>query len=86
MMSDETRTLTIRYANGNVEKFQFEPQSKETYNLAAQIQEILNANQIVLDLGDSMKIIPLSQVQSAEISPVPDKLPGIAIKNVRSID
>jgi len=76
--------LTIRYANGRKQKFEYMPE-EDRVNIASNIREALNANQLLLDMGDRVLIIPFQNIQSIEISPPPGKLPPIAIKNVRFI-
>ena len=76
--------LNIRYANGTKQKFEY-IREEDTMNIASNIREALNANQLLLELGDRVLIIPFQNIQSIEISPPPGKLPPIAIKNVRFI-
>ncbi len=84
-MNDGTkRILTIRYINGNEEKFEFTRQG-DTHSIAAQIKDALSANQIILELGDRVLIVPFQNIQSIEITPPPDKLPANALRNVRII-
>ncbi len=82
-MNDGTKgTLTIRYINGTEQRFEY-PRLEETYNIVGRMQEILKSNQALLELGDSLLIIPFQNIQSIEISPPPDKLPTNALRNVR---
>ena len=84
-MNDETKgILTVRYVNGNEEKFEY-TRMEDTLNIASQVQEFLKGNQILLELEDRFLIIPLQNVQSIEVSPPPAKLPSNALKNVRLI-
>ena len=85
MMNDEARSvLTIRYTNGNEQKFELD-REEDTLNIASRIQEVLNANQLLLDLGESVLIVPYQNIQSIEVSPPPPHLPSNAIRNVRLI-
>jgi len=84
-MNDEAKgILTIRYVNGNEEKFEYTPM-EDTLNIASQVQEFLKGNQILLELEDRFLIIPLQNIQSIEVSPPPGKLPSNVLKNVRVI-
>ncbi len=82
MNEDKKGYLTIRYVNGTKQKFEYIRQG-DTANIASNIREVLNANQLLLELGDRVLIVPFQNVQSIELSPPPVKLPPIAIKNVR---
>ena len=77
--------LTIRYANGAEQKFEF-PRRQDTHSIAAQIKDALSANQILLELEDRFLIIPFQNIQSIEMMPPPAKLPANAIRNVRIIE
>lgn len=84
-MSDTSKgMMTIRYVNGNENRFEF-TRVDDTMNVATRIKEVLSANQIMLELEDRVLIIPLQNVQSIEVSPPPEKMPPNVIKNVRLI-
>lgn len=87
-MSDENRgIMTIRYVNGTEQKFEYVRFKNESDILsgASRIQDMLKANQILLELEDRFLIIPLQNVLSIEISPPPVKFPKNTVKDVRLI-
>lgn len=84
-MNDGTKgTLTIRYNNGNVQKFEY-ARMEDASSAASRIQEVLKGNQVLLELEDRFMIIPMQNIQSIEVSPPPEKLPPSAIRNVRLV-
>ena len=76
----EKRTMTIHFVNGKEIKFEFPPK-EDQYSIGALIQEALKANQILLELEDRAVFIPFQNVQQVEISPPPQKMPPITIRN-----
>ncbi len=77
-------TLTIRYMNGTEQKFEY-TRTEDALNVASRIQEVLKGNQVLLELEDRFLIIPMSNIQSIEVSPPPAKLPPNTLRNVRLI-
>ncbi len=87
-MSDENRgIMTIRYVNGTEQKFEYARLKDDSSiaSAASRIQDMLKANQILLELEDRFLIIPLQNVLSIEISPPPVKFPKNTVKDVRLI-
>ncbi len=87
-MSDENRgIMTIRYVNGTEQKFEYArfKDDSSIASAASRIQDMLKANQILLELEDRFLIIPLQNVLSIEISPPPVKFPLNTLKEVRLI-
>jgi len=82
MEENNKYTLTIKYLNGNEEKFEFLPQIDQV-NMVSRLTKILDSNQIILELEDKIVLIPIPTVQTIEISPLPPKLPDTVIRNVR---
>ncbi len=87
-MSDENRgIMTIRYVNGTEQKYEYArfKDDSDILSAASRIQDMLKANQILLELEDRFLIIPLQNVLSIEISPPPVKFPKNTVKDVRLI-
>lgn len=87
-MSDENRgIMTIRYVNGTEQKFEYArlKDDSDILSAASRIQDMLKANQILLELENRFLIIPLQNVLSIEVSPPPVKVPQNTVKNVRLI-
>ena len=84
MTEDAKSILTIRYTNGQEQKFELSGE-EDALNMGSRIQEVLSANQMLLDLGDSILILPFQNIQSIEVSPPPSHLPSNAIRNARSV-
>ncbi|MEL7034836.1 MAG: hypothetical protein AAFO04_04360 [Cyanobacteria bacterium J06592_8] len=84
----ESRTvrLTVRYVNGESHCFEFETPQEEKALLASHIQRVLNSKELMLEVGDRLLVIPMQNVQTIELSPIPLKLPDIVIRNVRQVD
>ena len=85
-MSDEIlRVLTIRFTNGNIQKYEFSAQAEES-SVAGRIKEALSENNLIIELDDKTVIIPYQNIEVIELSPSPSKLPVTAIKNARQVE
>lgn len=80
--------LTIHYTNGKQQHFEFIPPEirvGEQANLGTRLHKMLTSDPIILELADKLLVIPVHNIQSIEISPVPSKLPEGIIHEVREI-
>ena len=85
-MTNTTRTITIRYINGDEETFEFPGVLEDDpATMATHIQKLLDANQFIFDLGDRLIVIPHRNILNVEVSPVPSKTPPLTIHNARMI-
>ena len=85
---DRIITLTIRYTNGKEQHFEFispEGTVAEQANLGTRLQKMLTADPIIIELADKLVVIPVHNIQSIEISPVPPKLPEGVIHPMREV-
>lgn len=61
-MNDEAKgILTIKYNNGNVQKFEY-ARTEDALNVVSRMQEVLKANQVLLELEDRFMIIPMQNI------------------------
>lgn len=84
-MTNETRTLTIRYAGGGSHKFSFPLPIQDKANAAQRVLDILKGDHLLLEMKGRMIIIPFQAIQMIEISPAPEKLPPNTLKNVQLV-
>jgi hypothetical protein len=83
-MSDETLTMRVCYANG--EELVLEcPLSGDDATIATRMQEALQRNQLLIETGEQLLVIPLVAVTRIEVTPAPDKLPRDTIRNARRV-
>lgn len=86
-MTEQTKViLSIRYVNGDRQKFEFIRPQAEQANLASRLHKFFGSDEIVLELEDRLLMIPVQNILSLEIYPKPSKLPDGAIKNARLLD
>ena len=80
--------LTIHYTNGKQQHFEFMPEVRvgEQANLGTRLHKMLTSDPIILELSDKLLVIPIHNIQSIEISPIPPKLPEGIIHEVREIN
>ena len=88
-MNEETkRSLKIRFMDGTEESFDFSPiegQEKYKFSLGGIMKELLNANHLILEMAESVMIIPFQNIKSIEVTPRPEMLPEYTVRNVRAI-
>ncbi|MEG4169844.1 MULTISPECIES: hypothetical protein [unclassified Microcoleus] len=80
--------LTIHYTNGKQQHFQFsapEGTVGEQATLGTRLHKMLTADPVILELADKLVVIPVHNIQSIEISPVPPKLPEGVLYPMREI-
>ena len=87
-MSEQIIRLTVQYINGTVQRFEIltKQDLAEQVNLASRIHKFVSAEQIMLELGDELLVIPMANVKNFSISPLPSKLPDGVIHNARLIE
>ena len=85
MANTEKVVLTITFLNGTIQKFEFPRSPQDNPKLASGVESVLKAPQLLLEVGGSLIVIPMSSILSVEIAPAPSKLPATAIKGVRRI-
>jgi hypothetical protein len=85
-MVDKTRsTLTIRFVNGSEQRFEF-ARLEDSLSVAQRIQDALSANQLLLELEDSLLVVPFQNILTVEVSPPPPKVRGNVLRNVRLVE
>ncbi len=79
-------TMIVRLVDGSVQRFQF-PAEKEgdELTLASRIEKALQAQDLVLELGGRLLVIPKHSILTIEVTPAPAKLPATAIRHGRVI-
>ena len=80
--------LTIHYTNGKQQHYQFsapEGTVGEQATLGTRLHKMLTADPIILELADKLVVIPVHNIQSIEISPIPSKLPEGVLHPMREI-
>ena len=85
-MTLPTRSITVRYVNGDEETFEFPAVGEgDPTNLATNIQKCLHEEQFIFELEDRVLIIPKQNILNIEVSPPPSKLPPLTIRNAKLI-
>lgn len=82
-MSDVTKvSMTVKFVNGAEEHYTFARQVSEedAYVMMNKIQEALDAQHLIVDLGSKVQVMPVNNILQIEISPPPVKLPSNCIK------
>ena len=80
--------MIIHYTNGKQQHFQFiapEGTVGEQATLGTRLHKMLTADPIIIELADKLVVIPVHNIQSIEISPIPTKLPEGVIHPIREI-
>ena len=83
---DNNRYLTIYFIDGSEMSLTFPKQRGNPLLLAKRVQEALDADQLAIETGDQLLVIPMNNVKYFQLNPIPEKLPetvirGAAIKN-----
>jgi hypothetical protein len=84
MIDKAKSTLTIRFVNGSEQRFEF-TRLEESLSVAQRFQDVLSANQLLLELEDRLMVVPFQNILAVEVSPPPPKVRGNVLRNVRLV-
>ncbi len=85
MSNSNTAHLKLCYMDGTEQRFEY-VQAQETQSLSSRIQDVMKLNQVIIEVGDKLLVIPMQNLKAIEISPAPKKLPNFVIRNARLIE
>jgi len=85
MTKNKTGTMVIRFVDGTEEVLEFARLPQDDVNLAARIQEILNAQHLIVEVDGKLVVYPFHNIKAIEVFPVPEKLPRIAMKTAHLV-
>ena len=85
MTKQDMGTMVIRFVDGTEEVLEFAFPPQDDANLAARIQETLNAQHLIVEVDRKMVVYPFHNIKAIEISPLPEKLPRVALKKARLV-
>ena len=77
---DNNRYLTINFIDGSEMSLTFPDQGGNPFLLAKRVQEALDADQLAIETGDQLLVIPMNNVKYFQLSPVPEMLPETVIR------
>ena len=84
MTEEQKRTIIIHFNDGSNKLFEFPPPVADSdANLAARLQEALDARHLVLEADGALVVIPVESIKYLQCFPAPKKLPAYAITGVR---
>jgi hypothetical protein len=75
MSVQEAKFMKVRFINGTERSFAFEPLSAtlDPAVLLTHVNKALDSRRLVLQTKEQLLIIPFDNVETIEITPVPDK-------------
>jgi hypothetical protein len=81
------RSMLIYFNDGSKKVLEFPaPAHDSDANVAARINEALDARHLVLEAEGALVVIPVASIKYLQSFPAPRKLPAYAIKGVRFKD
>jgi hypothetical protein len=83
MTEQDTGILVIRFVDGTEEKLEYARLPQDEVNLAARIEEALNAKHLAVEVEGKLIVYPFHSIKAIEVSPAPEKLPRIVMKKAR---
>ncbi len=78
-MTDK-RFLTIHFTDGSKLSVTFPKQPDEPHQRASRVQKALEANQLAIEMGDELFVIPMNNIKYLQVSPCPEKMPDTVIR------
>lgn len=80
---EEKRSLTIHFTDGSKMSVAFPKQDEFAHQIVRKMKEALDANQLAIEMGKELFVIPMSSIKYVQMSPAPDKLPDTVIQGAR---
>lgn len=85
-MTEKSRFVTIKFTSGRQQRFEFAALSEDIHVALGKLEKMLASGYLMLKSEDRMQIIPLTNVESMVIMPVPDKLPALAVQVLNELE
>jgi len=84
MNPPEQYGLVVNYTDGTHEHFKFPPQVEKA-KMGTTVEKLLSSGVLCLQLEDRILVIPTANIRSAELFPIPERLPDVVLRNVQRI-
>ena len=78
--------MTVQLVDGSVRRFRFSSDGSDDVTLGSRIEKALQTQDLVVELGDQLLVIPMHSILTIEVTPPPPKLPAVAIRNAQLIE
>ncbi len=78
-MADK-RFLTIHFTDGSKMSMTFPQQVQDAHQMASKIQKSLDANQLAVEVGGELFMIPKNNIKYLQVSPTPEIMPDSVIR------
>ncbi|MEB3288847.1 MAG: hypothetical protein VKI82_02965 [Leptolyngbya sp.] len=88
-MSDEptlTTQITITFNNGAVQTYGLTERQTDPVQMASRLKNLMEASTFSLEVENRLVIIPMHNIRTIEVSPAPDKLPDLVLRQAVSLD
>jgi hypothetical protein len=85
MTKENKGTLVIRFVDGTEERLEYARLPQDDVNLAARIEEALDAKHLSVEVEGKLVVYPFYNIKAMEVIPAPEKLPRVVIKKARFI-
>jgi hypothetical protein len=85
MDSPEQVTVTIYFVEGEPLRFTVLPDEAKLLGLSDDVQQALQRTAMAVEIDNSLKIIPYSNIKYIEIDPAPSGLPITVIKGAKRV-
>jgi hypothetical protein len=81
MNERNTFEMIITYTDGSRQRFRFPPQV-DALKMNHLVERLLTTPTLSLQLRDRLIVFPTATIRSAEVLPVPEKLPEVVLRDV----
>ena len=78
-MSDK-RFLTVHFTDGTKLSVTFPKQFDEPHQMASRVQKALEANQLAIEMGGELFVVPMNNIKYLQLNPSPEKMPETVIR------
>ncbi len=74
------RFLTVHFTDGSKLSVTFPQQGGDAHQISSRVQKALDANQLSIEIGGELYVMPMSSIKYLQLSPSPEKMPEVVIR------
>lgn len=76
---------TISFTDGTHLKLVWQRPEESDTRVASMLEELLSNESVALEVEGRLMIIPVSNIKMLEVSPSPEKLPAMVVRDARMV-
>jgi hypothetical protein len=71
VQTEDVRVVRVTFVDGKTRTFAYDPLQVDASNFAVSVEKMLESKNLILELDDSMLVIPFTSILHYEVAPKP---------------